>query len=477
MKKIYIKLLVIVLVVCFNNLQAQVGIGTTGIPQGTLDVAFTNNGLLIPRVALVDTITATVLTPTTSELVYNTATAGAGVNAVTPGFYYWNGSLWIMTARGLNNDWTTTGNSGTNPATNFIGTTDLISLNIRTNNSVSGTAQIRVRDDGLVGINSTGVTTNRLRVINTAVGYAITSINNVASGDGFAIYGSNPNNQDGISGAMGGAGAKPTENNGVRGSGLNGLGVFGYCGNGNPANVAHNGNAAGKFILDSDNDYTTTNYSAFAKLAGKSNVDPDGSVQPLAIGDILYGGFFRGGVTGPSFSYIGIKYGHDAAGVAGTNYKIIGNGTVSTLIPDAQLNPRIMFCSEAPEVLFKDYGVGKLTNGVAYIALDKILSKNMKIDDRHPLKVFIQLEGDSEGVIVTEKTKDGFSVKEINNGTSNMSFSWQIAGNRADSKDENGKITSHFEDLRLPIGPKGLEDPIVVAEEISHPKVGLPKVK
>lgn len=64
--------------------KAQVGIGTTD-PTGALGITSTDNGLLIPRVALTNTTTVLpVLTGTTSELVYNTAT----VSDVTPGFYY-----------------------------------------------------------------------------------------------------------------------------------------------------------------------------------------------------------------------------------------------------------------------------------------------------------------------------------------------------------------------------------------------------
>ena len=57
-----------------SNCNAQVGIGTVS-PEGALDVTSTNEGLLIPRVALSATNVATVLSPTVSELVYNTFTS------------------------------------------------------------------------------------------------------------------------------------------------------------------------------------------------------------------------------------------------------------------------------------------------------------------------------------------------------------------------------------------------------------------
>ncbi|WP_445720084.1 hypothetical protein [Flavobacterium sp.] len=128
MKKILIFALALLL---HFNTTAQVGVGTT-IPDGALDVSSSNDGLLLPRIALTATNVATVITPTISELVYNTATSAVGPNQVTPGFYYWNGTLWVRLATGSTNDWALTGNSGTTPGTNFLGTTDAQDLRIKT---------------------------------------------------------------------------------------------------------------------------------------------------------------------------------------------------------------------------------------------------------------------------------------------------------------------------------------------------------
>ncbi len=77
--------------------KAQVGIGTnTPSNSSQLDVTSTNKGILIPRVALTGLNSASPITsPTTSLLVYNTATAGTSPSNVTPGYYYWNGSAWV----------------------------------------------------------------------------------------------------------------------------------------------------------------------------------------------------------------------------------------------------------------------------------------------------------------------------------------------------------------------------------------------
>ena len=70
----------------------NVGVGTsTPHTSAALDVQSTNKGMLVPRMALTAANVATpVSSPADALLIYNTATAGAGNNAVIPGFYYWN---------------------------------------------------------------------------------------------------------------------------------------------------------------------------------------------------------------------------------------------------------------------------------------------------------------------------------------------------------------------------------------------------
>ena len=90
--------ILIVLLVLFTTVSnAQIGIGPIS-PNGVLDITSTTDSLIIPRVALTITTNALPLTsPTTSELVYNTAT----VTDVTPGYYYWNDVIWAILAAGV----------------------------------------------------------------------------------------------------------------------------------------------------------------------------------------------------------------------------------------------------------------------------------------------------------------------------------------------------------------------------------------
>jgi hypothetical protein len=109
--------------------QAQVGIGTNSPgASAQLEVTSTSKGFLPPRVTLQGTDdatkgTPTIVSPATGLLVYNSASAGSGATAVTPGFYYYDGAKW---QRIINQqpDATVTFDGAThNSGTNFSGTT------------------------------------------------------------------------------------------------------------------------------------------------------------------------------------------------------------------------------------------------------------------------------------------------------------------------------------------------------------------
>lgn len=192
---------------------AQVGIGTT-TPAGALDITATNDGLLIPRIALTNTTTATVLSPTKSELVYNTATAGD----VTPGYYYWEttptvaSDRWVrLMTTNTNIDWSITGNSGTTPGTNYIGTSDAQDLRIKTNNTdrlnisnangqlqsyyagAAGTPAFSWNSDPNTGIFNSA-TDNLSIATNGVEGFRVRENSNVSIGNAYASTNAAPNN-------------------------------------------------------------------------------------------------------------------------------------------------------------------------------------------------------------------------------------------------------------------------------------------
>ncbi|HLP50523.1 MAG TPA: hypothetical protein VK154_06530, partial [Chitinophagales bacterium] len=136
-----------------------------------------------------------------------------------------------------------------------------------------------------------------------------------------------------------------------------------------------------------------------------------------------------------------------------THYKIWQSdvGAVSTSVRDLNGNPATLHAIETPEFYFQDYGQAQLVNGRAHVTIDPVLAKNVTINEKHPLRVFVQLEGDCKGVFVTNKTATGFDVVELGGGTSNTTFQWNITCNVADAM--VGNRLSKFADLRFERGP------------------------
>lgn len=181
------------------------------------------------------------------------------------------------------------------------------------------------------------------------------------------------------------------------------------------------------------------------------NTNPNNN-SALNANNASAGGYFEVQQSGnaQTWAYVGVRDN------TGTLRKIIGPGTVNTIVKDLDDNLVALSAPEAPENLFQDYGQGQLENGKAHIVLDPILSKNIVVNEEHPLRVFIQLEGDCNGVFVTNKSGNGFDVVELQGGTSNTPFMWSVVANRADETLPDGSI-SHYSAERFPPAPGALE--------------------
>jgi hypothetical protein len=194
----------------------NVGINTT-TPGTTLDVngaitnretavAVTGNAATVPanisQVQLTGAATASVAitapaAPNAGQrlIIYNNTTGGFGAtlngfiisNGQAMEFTYSNGG-WRATNNGissgsLSSAWNILGNTGTNPATNFLGTTDNQALVLRTNN----TEKARILGNGNVGIGT--ATPNSKLDLGTDVASTKLAVYNAAAGNDFYGFG------------------------------------------------------------------------------------------------------------------------------------------------------------------------------------------------------------------------------------------------------------------------------------------------
>jgi len=439
-------LLLFVFYSCYTT--AQVGIGTT-IPNAALDISSTNDGLLIPRVTLTATNAIAPLTaPTTSELVYNTFTSAVGPNQVTPGYYYWNGTMWIRLATDNSNDWSILGNTGTTPATNFIGTTDNVELRFRTNN----TERFRIGNTGNIGINiapsaykldvSSG-TGDAIYGHSTNVGGVIGNETNFSFGipvqnlNGSGLYASNP--AAGYASIFAQSSGAATVAANIAYSNV-WMATYNYVDNAsaisNPSasyNQLNNTNATlggTQIALRGFNNRAATagnpGYSVGVQgYANSQNQDSYG-VQGYAYcnTNTRAGGYFEAlnyGGTFQAYAYIGTS-------VGGINRKITGTASVSEIIPTEEHGRVTLTCPESPEYWYQDYGTVEMVNGKAIIHLDQILADIIVVNEENPIRVTCTPVGMPyfNGITIMSQTSNSVEILELNGGNHSGKLQYQL---------------------------------------------------
>ena len=176
--------LVILLIFNSNNVKAQALGLNNPTPNGSsiLDILSTTKGVLIPRMSTLNR--TNILSAADGLLVFDT-----DINA----FYYYDAdaSIWrallatSTSSSSLISGWSTLGNAGTDPATNFFGTTDAKGIVFKTNAS----ERVRINSTGEMGIGMTAVANNTLDITNVTTngkGLNITA-NSLTTGNGLNI--------------------------------------------------------------------------------------------------------------------------------------------------------------------------------------------------------------------------------------------------------------------------------------------------
>jgi hypothetical protein len=104
---------------------------------------------------------------------------------------------------------------------------------------------------------------------------------------------------------------------------------------------------------------------------------------------------------------------------SGRNVEMVSSG--SKMVP--------AYATTSTEAIVYKKGTIQLTNGTAYVAFDEnyaALLGEAPVVTSSPM-------GECNGIYVTNVTKNGFTVKELNGGTSTVQISWIAAGNRVDA--------------------------------------------
>src|SRR5579883_2790218 len=241
---------------------------------------------------------------------------------------------------------------------------------------------------------------------------------------------------NGVSSSSIGVQGTSTSNAGVVGSSNTGVGCQGSS-NGNVGVLGTSNTSVGVYAnsLQQYGLYATSpnNYAAI----GTSNS-----------GTGVYGSSTSNvGVLGTSSSSIGV-FGSSSSGtgVYGTGpangfaarfdgpvqvngaFTVLG-GPKSAAVPHPDGSYRRLYCVESPESWFEDFGQEQLANGRASVQLDRDFAALVRGDD---YQVFPVPEGDCKGLYVTNRTPVSFEVREVQGGTSSLTFGYRVVARRKD---------------------------------------------
>ncbi|MDP4237380.1 MAG: hypothetical protein Q8919_13110 [Bacteroidota bacterium] len=159
----------------------------------------------------------------------------------------------------------------------------------------------------------------------------------------------------------------------------------------------------------------------------------------------IYGSGTNNGATG---SYSGYFTGGQGVFINNGSFTVFGGTKAATVPIKNGSEYRKLYCEEATEIWFNDYGSSQLVGGKAVIELDDIFLNTVTIDEKNPMKIFIQMNGESNPVYV-KKGATSFEVVESGGGRSNASFDYRIVAKR------RGFESRRLEVVELPKFPDG----------------------
>ncbi|MDQ2783980.1 MAG: hypothetical protein M3Y58_03135 [Chloroflexota bacterium] len=275
-------------------------------------------------------------------------------------------------------------------------------------------------------------------------------------GDGIQGYTTNPDQAVSNAGVFG------------RNNDLEGVGVFGEGPNG-----------TGAFGDSASGSGVAGNSDSGTGVYGKSNTGI--GVQGISTGG-LYGVLGQSGNQPGAAGLIGIATNPNAiafgsvasggatiAGYFNGNVIVTGSfgvsGTKSAVVKDVAGDYRLMYCVEAPDSWFEDFGTGTITNGKASVTIDPGFGQFVHLNDYH---VFLTEDGGTHHHLsVQDKTSTGCTVgadQEIASlkgkkaSDLNGTFSWRLVAKRADVKAERlAKV--EIPDLKVKLPKSNLPKP------------------
>lgn len=431
-KRIILSGLIILLSSIGYFAQNNVGFGTT-TPHSSalLDMTATDKGLLIPRVVLVAITNGTtpINGPATGLLVFNES------GALASGFYYWDGTQWVMVGAGSGSSCNTLdeaydcGGAGSGRLiTADAGSVEIVSTSILkpllVKNSGANTFVISAEHSN-TGVSLSAVSTNAANTYST-IQATTNSSSNLAS----AVLGSSSGLAYGVTGQIeaSGSGSAGVNGNNLRttgGHGVFGMGVNGVVGQTNylqgygvygmNTGALGAGDGPGVYGIGQTGVYGQTENGNFYGVYGE-NISTSTTANNV-------------GVAG--WGWVGVFGQDDGTGFGVYSDGELGSSGTKSFVIDHPLDPENKmlkhFCAESPEVLNIYRGNVILNeNGEAIITLPEYFS-----EINTNFSYYLTPIGSSAPELHVKEEVRGNSFV-IAGGTNNLKVSWVLYAERND---------------------------------------------
>jgi hypothetical protein len=316
--------------------------------------------------------------------------------------------------------WLTTGNAGTTPATNFLGTTDANAMIFRCNN----VERMRINPvDGEIVAGAVASPYAGDLFAGVAAGGLTFAVNGYSALNGSGVWGENlaasTTAFSSVQGVYGGSGVGAGVLGNYNGTNTSNTraGVIGVCST--PAAAVGGAGVWGQNAIAS----------------GSQRIGVLGTYNGAAFGIGVHGIGFGGGIIAGNFDVAVVGWRANNQNYSGyfNGNHVIANGTKTASVGTSKGN-QLLYCVEATEVWFEDFGSAELKSGACTITLDPLFLETVVIDSAHPMHVFVQMEGEANDIYV-QKGQTSFTVKEKNGGSSNAAFSYRIVAKRVNFQD------------------------------------------
>jgi len=278
--------------------------------------------------------------------------------------------------------------------------------------AVAGSAVGGESDGAIVGTSSTmtavrGYSTNSSGVYGQSSQDAVPAIHGEHTADGPAIYGGCSGYYPCVEGLR--------ADDGVAVAGLTNSGIAVY---------GHTSSNEGVPVVGIQTGYTMDDISALQEpggyFGGKNGVigltkELGGfAVCGFTLDGSGWAGYFSSAGNGVAIDTPGGKIGLTVAG-----------GTKNALVATAD-GARSLYCEEASEVWFADYGFDRLEEGAAVVSIDPVFAQTVNLVE--PYHVFLQAYGNAD-LYVASRTPEIFEVR-LREGDPEVEFSYRLVAKR-----------------------------------------------